>query len=348
MRTITINDIAVMLGFISADCDRETWVKVAAAIKSEFGEAGFDVWDNWSSTADCYKEKEARTVWKGLRNIKAGIGSLIAIAKDAGYQFEQQELTAEQKQQQQAEQRQRKQAREQQAALDAEREAAWHARIAATCKAVWDDHIKPTGSSPYLGRKKVQAFDIGFFRQGVIIEVDEPCEAVNVYTGADDIRAFYDGHDHQAYKAAGKWFVHAKRGTIAVPVCDDTAKLWNLQLIFSAGNKQFIKNGRKSGCFHFIGEYPPADSTAWLLACEGYATGASLHMASGDPVAVAFDAGNLVHVAKTLRDNWPQAQLLFCGDNDVETHGNPGMSKATEAAKLTGGRWCVPDFVGAA
>jgi putative DNA primase/helicase len=46
-----------------------------------------------------------------------------------------------------------------------------------------------------------------------------------------------------------------------------------------------------------------ASRTALLLA-EGYAT-ASLHEATGHPVAVAFDAGNLVHVAKALRALYP-------------------------------------------
>ena len=38
-----------------------------------------------------------------------------------------------------------------------------------------------------------------------------------------------------------------------------------------------------------------------LIVCEGYATGASLHDATGEAVAVAFNSGNLEAVALDLR-----------------------------------------------
>ena len=47
-----------------------------------------------------------------------------------------------------------------------------------------------------------------------------------------------------------------------------------------------------------------------LLVAEGYATAASLHEATGYPVAVAFDAGNLAHVTKALRQQHRAALLV--------------------------------------
>ena len=38
-----------------------------------------------------------------------------------------------------------------------------------------------------------------------------------------------------------------------------------------------------------------------ILIAEGYATAASLHQATGHPVAVAFDAGSLAPVSAALR-----------------------------------------------
>ena len=60
-------------------------------------------------------------------------------------------------------------------------------------------------------------------------------------------------------------------------------------------DKLFLKGGRKAGLWHWCGD--PANAPA-LLLCEGYATGASIHAATGRPVAVAFDCGNLVQVAR--------------------------------------------------
>ena len=67
--------------------DRDIWLRCAMAIKSELGEDGFDLWDQWSAQADSYKPKDAKTVW---RSVKAGGGitirSLFAIARQHGYE----------------------------------------------------------------------------------------------------------------------------------------------------------------------------------------------------------------------------------------------------------------------
>jgi hypothetical protein len=81
-----------------------------------------------------------------------------------------------------------------------------------------------------------------------------------------------------------------------------------------------------------------------LCLCEGFATGASIHEATGYPVAVGFNAGNLLAVAKALRKRFPELDLLVCADDDVCTPGNPGLAQAKEAAYAIGGRLAVPDF----
>ncbi|MBL0168493.1 MAG: toprim domain-containing protein, partial [Propionivibrio sp.] len=75
-----------------------------------------------------------------------------------------------------------------------------------------------------------------------------------------------------------------------------------------------------------------------------FATGASIHEATGYPVAVAFNAGNLEPVAKALRAKFPDLRLIVCADDDVGTAGNPGMTKATAAARAVGALLAVPDF----
>ncbi len=34
--------------------DREVWIMVGMAVKSELGEDGFELWDGWSQGADSY------------------------------------------------------------------------------------------------------------------------------------------------------------------------------------------------------------------------------------------------------------------------------------------------------
>ena len=73
---------------IPAD-DRETWVRIGMAIKSELGEEGFDLWDRWSRQSDAYKVADARAVWKSCKPTGGiTIASLYHEAKSNGWQGE--------------------------------------------------------------------------------------------------------------------------------------------------------------------------------------------------------------------------------------------------------------------
>jgi putative DNA primase/helicase len=139
--------------------------------------------------------------------------------------------------------------------------------------------------------------------------------------------------------------VRFSRGGIVVPVRDVAGTLAGLQFIYADGSKKFLTGTAKRGCFHRIGSLSP---DAPLCVCEGYATGASIHMATGWPVAIAFDAGNLSPVAQALHDKYAgknqYTRIVICADNDSGTAGNPGITKATAAAQLVGGVVAVPQF----
>ena len=138
---------------------------------------------------------------------------------------------------------------------------------------------------------------------------------------------------------------------------DDAGQLCNVQRIAPAKpsgdgpDKLFLKGGRKSGLWHMVGDVGNTDGNgavpAVVLVAEGYATAASLHEATGYPVAMAFDAGNLAHVAKALRKLYPSALLVLCGDDDVQTFArtgnNPGRDKATAAARAVRGLTVFPE-----
>jgi putative DNA primase/helicase len=64
----------------------------------------------------------------------------------------------------------------------------------------------------------------------------------------------------------------------------------------------------------------------------------------GYPVAVAFNAGNLEAVAKAMRRKLPDLPMIICADDDSATDGNPGLTKARQAALATGAKVAVPDF----
>ncbi|MCG8056917.1 MAG: AAA family ATPase [Candidatus Thiodiazotropha endolucinida] len=126
---------------------------------------------------------------------------------------------------------------------------------------------------------------------------------------------------------------------LLVPMRDANGTLHSIQTIDPNGSKKFLSGGRVKGCYYPIGKPNGA-----LCIAEGFATGASIHEATGQAVAVAFNSGNLKPVAEALRKKLPNIKLLLCADDDANTAGNPGITKATEAAKAVGGVVVVPDF----
>jgi putative DNA primase/helicase len=127
---------------------------------------------------------------------------------------------------------------------------------------------------------------------------------------------------------------------LMIPVRDG-GEIHSLQFIGPNGDKRFLTGGRLAGCYFSMGN---PNGAAALCIAEGFATGATIHEATGYPVAVAFNAGNLVPVAKAMRERFAELRLIICADDDVATEGNPGITKATVAARFVGGLVAIPDF----
>jgi putative DNA primase/helicase len=164
-------------------------------------------------------------------------------------------------------------------------------------------------------------------------------------------------------------------GNLVVPMRDARGKLWGLQAIYSdpavkarkGRDKDYWPKGlAKQGHWHLIGL---AGRGSVILVAEGFATGASLHKATGLPVAVAFDANNLQPVAVALAANYKGARILVCADDDwvqkctacghytlVDTgpncahcgqphlKTNAGTTCAATAAMAISGAWIKPEF----
>jgi putative DNA primase/helicase len=134
------------------------------------------------------------------------------------------------------------------------------------------------------------------------------------------------------------------REQLVIKIQDVDGAHQSAQYIQTDGSKTFQTGGRISGCFAAVTAGVKPNAKIPLLIPEGYATACSLHEATGFPVAAAMNAGNLLNVAKAWRAKYPRMRIVICADDDTETAGNPGMSKATEAARAVGGLLAVPDF----
>lgn len=136
-------------------------------------------------------------------------------------------------------------------------------------------------------------------------------------------------------------------GALTIPMKDAVGELHSLQFIAPDGEKRFLYGGRVEGCYCALTSPPPVP-TDTIALCEGFATGATIFEATGIPTIVAFNAGNLLPVAKSMRSKYPTSAILICADNDQWTETpvkNPGVYFATIAAETIGNaRVVVPDF----
>ena len=136
------------------------------------------------------------------------------------------------------------------------------------------------------------------------------------------------------------------QGDLVVPLQDISGKAWSYQTIDCLGDKLFMPGGRVAGCYFPICDKPEGP----LVICEGYATGASIHQATGYAVYCAMNCGNLLAVALACREKWKDRLIVIGADNDRfttkqgEPH-NPGLEKATAAAQKVKGSLVVPSFL---
>lgn len=300
--------------------DRDFWVKIGQALKSEFDDDGFTLFDEWSASASNYDSKAVKTTWKGIKSGgRVSIGTLIYEAAQRGFDPKTQAVNADASsmtpEARQAAQQRHDEAQRREADKTAQAQA--QARREAVRRLARAQDAGNGADSPYLGIKQVKAYGV-------------KCEATP------------DGVN------------------LLVPLRDKSGMVWNVQTIKPDGTKLFAKSARVSGLFHLIGgadmgdgiERVPrdkqrADAPDTLLVAEGYATAATLHEATGYAVAVAFNAGNLSKVCTALRGMYLSARLLVCADNDTTTAArtgtNTGVQKARAAAAAVNGTVAVPD-----
>ena len=72
------------LQFVSP-VERETWIQMGMALRSEFGDAALDAWMDWSRQADSFRESAALSAWRSFKGAGVTMGTLIHLAKQNGW-----------------------------------------------------------------------------------------------------------------------------------------------------------------------------------------------------------------------------------------------------------------------
>lgn len=209
----------------------------------------------------------------------------------------------------------------------------WRSGLSETWCAKAEKHQTAAERSEH--RARIHAMRLAREAEHAKRQADAKQTAEQIWRDATPAKA---SHPYLTAKGIQPHGLREHEGALIVPMRDGS-ELHSLQRIFPDGEKRFLPGGRVTGCYFSIGH--PGDV---LHICEGYATGASIYEATGGAVAVAFNAGNLQHVARSLREKYPDARLVLCADDDSAKPDNTGLEKATEAAQAVGGSLAVPDF----
>ena len=308
----TYDEIRTALSYIPTPSSYADWYPMAYAIKDALGENGKDLWHDWSRQGDNYKASVAEATWKSAKSKAGGItvATLFKQARDNGYRPEKPYVAPN------PEQRARI-ARER--ATQDEIWAAYnhvrHQSAARLANTIWRNAKELTAADlahPYLQSKGIQDL-----------------------TAVAGIRI-------NRYKGQNKLVIpiYSRNGQTG------KTELVNLQQIEDSGQKRFLAGGQKSSGYAILNG-THADMAQGFYLAEGYATAASVHLATGKPVVIAFDAGNLPVVAARIieRGNLPaDTPIYLAADNDRASQ--KGLAKAAEAAAILGGRAQIrlPEF----
>ncbi|MDF7670122.1 primase-helicase zinc-binding domain-containing protein [Orbaceae bacterium ESL0721] len=150
-------------------------------------------------------------------------------------------------------------------------------------------------------------------------------------------------------------------GSIFVPVIDIHGNYRGGQFIEANGQKRLLKGTHKNGAFikvrksfddflkadfrrEFCDSIKKEVTESDVIICEGLATAITLSLIKPNAqILAAIDAGNLIHVARSIKILNPNAHIIIAGDNDAHLTVNTGRDKAIKAAEAVNGYYAIPD-----
>ena len=151
-------------------------------------------------------------------------------------------------------------------------------------------------------------------------------------------------HPYLVAKGVPACGIRELNGKLIIPVVDIHHKLTSLQTISRDGKKLFFKNGKVHECFYRIKQRDDSDKNM-IVFCEGFATGASIHKATGLCVVVTFTANNMPKVVKLVGSLLTKTDIVIAADNDKKTAVNTGLNAAIQAAQGVNGRIALPEGI---
>jgi len=275
---VDINTAREALSYISPNLPREEWAKIAMAIKSSFGEDGFELFDSWSQSGDSYKLYDAKATYKSV-NTTGGvtIGTLLYLAAKNGFRqnsnvkvetAEERELRIKLQRESEAKAKQEKRETQE--------------KMARVAELIFKNANPANANNEYLLKKGIAVPPLS-----------------KEITNLSSTQFGWTGEPR-------------KVTALVIPIWNIKGELRNLQFI-ELDSKLPLGGAEISYCFYQTGEIKKGET---VYIAEGVATGMSIYMATGKTVIVAINAGNIPKVAKLLSEYYTETTFIVAADND--------------------------------
>lgn len=334
--TNTINELQKAeraLSYVDAS-DRSTWIKMGGALKTAFGDQGFAVFDNWSQSASNYHEKSVKSAWKSIKPDIINIGTLYFTAKQNGFVLNSDEYNRPIKPDITPK-------LERPPMLDDTKK---YDQVTLLAALIHKNGLAVDAAYPYLAKKEIA--------QAVLDK--NPIMAINKDTLPQLLTEAKSAHPDLSADLTA--LIQKNEGNLIIPLFHKgldvgefkagkgydnvtTAQIIAKDQLF----KGFLPDGKMKGSYAVIGglgalpdpngRHPVTKPAEQILIAEGYATAATLHQATGQPVFVAFSANNLAPVLQNVLQQWPGKQVIICADNDKNLTGLNAANAAIDKVK---------------
>lgn len=302
---LDLDAATIALDYINPNIEYKDWANIGRALANEYGDQAFDIFDNWSSTADSYKSKEVLSQWKSyLKSNSVNISTLIYHARQAGWKPEKSEPISDDEKARRKAERDR---------IQAERKAQAEkvtARKQTRTEAFYSNLLNPGAPSPYAREK-----------------------------GLADAASFSEFKELHGKRKKGE------RHLMVLPLRDINGQWRGAEIIYAWHKFKDEKTGKRKHFrrlmkgtepalgFHVFPDHDALATAKRVFIAEGWADGAWIHKATGEVTAYVVGSHNVPVVAALIEQKYPQLQVIVAPDND---------KAGSEAIDNHGGYWTQP------
>lgn len=167
------------------------------------------------------------------------------------------------------------------------------------------------------------------------IAIESASEAQKIWNKSAPVK---NDHPYIFKKAIKPFIAKSHNEFILLPVLTN-GEISSLQYIDAQGNKRFLPGGAIKGGYCIL----EGDKSV-IYICEGWATGCSIHEATGACVYVCYQVSNIYDVTSFIKKENLSSIIKIAADNDRFKEGNPGLSKALIVGQSLECEVIVPEF----